>query len=176
MLQTQMEIRGARPVDRDALRGFLSALSPRTAYLRFFAGIGIPSSAFVRRLLAPGPDRGAWVATEGDRIVGHAFWARPSGVHDAAELAVVVADEHQGRGIGSPLVRAAVLDAAATGVSRLILTVLAENRRVTGMVARHWPAATPERDGPLLAYLVPVPASLVPAPRPALADRLPVPA
>lgn len=176
MLQTQTQIRGARPTDRDALRGFLSALSLRTAYLRFFTGLGTPSAAFVRHLLASGPDRGAWVATEGDRIVGHAFWGRPSGRLDAAELAVVVADEHQGRGIGSSLSRAAALDAGATGVQRLILTVLAENRRVTGMVARHWPAATPERDGPLLAYLVAAPTSLVPALRPTLADRVPVPA
>lgn len=170
MLQTQMDVRGARAEDREALHDFLTDLSVRTAYLRFFAGLGRPSSALVRRLLETGSDRGAWVAG-GDSIVGHASWTSPAGRPGLAEVAVVVADEHQGQGIGSRLVRAAVLDAAAAGAARLAFTVLAENRRVTDMVSRHWPGARPSREGPVLAYEVPVPASLltVARPRPAFA-------
>jgi GNAT superfamily N-acetyltransferase len=155
-----VRLRPAGAEDQPAVRDFLAGLSPQTAYRRFFAGIGSPSSAFVRHLLTSGDDRGAWVAERAGRVVGHAFWACPPGRADVAELAVVVADELQGRGVGSPLVRLAAMDAAAAGAGRLVLHVLTENRPVLAMVTRRWPDAAPRRDGPHAVFEVPLPAVL----------------
>src|SRR5205807_32128 len=52
-----------------------------------------------------GMDRGAVVATSGDRVVGMARWHREPGAAEA-EMAVVVEDGWQHRGVGTALVRA----------------------------------------------------------------------
>lgn len=52
--------------------------------------------------------------------------------NDAAEVAFAVADDHQGRGVGSTLARELAADARAAGIARLTATICGDN---PGMVA-----------------------------------------
>lgn len=54
----------------------------------------------------------------------------------AAEVAFEVADEHQGRKIGSALARELAADARAAGIVELHATVAAGNRRAVSLLAR----------------------------------------
>ncbi|GAA3443080.1 hypothetical protein Pve01_33860 [Planomonospora venezuelensis] len=57
------------------------------------------------------------------------------------EIAVVVADDWQGRGLGSRLVRRLVRRATAGGAQALRMDVLGGNRKVLSMIRREWPEA-----------------------------------
>ena len=101
-----------------ALGDFLAGLSPRTRFLRFFAG-GVPKSPSILRVLAGGRDDvDAVVATEKGEIIGHAMAVDktvPGGAHLAA-IGGGVADARQGQGVGSALVGALTTRARARGV------------------------------------------------------------
>jgi ribosomal protein S18 acetylase RimI-like enzyme len=145
----QVRVRQAGGADHAALRAFLAGLSPRSRYLRFFAG-GVPASPAMLRLLAgerPGID--ALVATRDGMIIGHAMAvdsATDGGA--AADVGVVVADSWQGRGVGSGLMRALAARAEARGTTALVMDVLTENRQVLAMIDSLWPDARHDRSGP----------------------------
>jgi ribosomal protein S18 acetylase RimI-like enzyme len=68
--------------------------------------------------------------------------AQPAGmarlVRDGAsgEIAFEVADEHQGRGIGSVLARELAADARAAGITELVATVCGDNQPVVSLLER----------------------------------------
>ena len=144
----QVTIRQACAADRPALGAFLTGLSPRSRYLRFFSG-GSPAGAMLR-ILAGGADYvDALVATEDDVIIGHAMAADgfgPGGAHET-EIGVVVAEARRGLGVGSSLIRLLTARAQDRGATALVMEVLAENRQVLTMIADHWPVADYERSG-----------------------------
>lgn len=53
-----------------------------------------------------------------------------------AEIAFEVADDHQGRGVGSVLARELAADARAAGITTLVATVCGDNPRVVSLLAR----------------------------------------
>jgi hypothetical protein len=56
-------IRPAGCADAEAIRSFITGLSPRTQYRRFFAGVSPPSSALLRGLAGAGNGADIVVAT-----------------------------------------------------------------------------------------------------------------
>jgi L-amino acid N-acyltransferase YncA len=141
-------IRQTRPADQSALSDFFAGLSARSRYLRFFGPVN-PGPALLRRLIGEA-DRGhtdAVVAVRGDVIIGHAMAADqadrdgPAGAR-TADIGVVVADDWQGRGVGSALMRALITGAQARGVTSVMMEVLPGNRQVLAMITGHWPAAS----------------------------------
>ena len=152
-------LRPAAPCDAEAVSRFLGALSPESAFARFFSPLGKPSPALVRALVQTGPTRGAWLATVRStaqhtgpqQVVGHASWATTG---RTGEISVVVADEVQRTGLGRALVEQVLDDLRHTPVDRLAVDVLAANRVVIAMIGRRWPAARAVRDGTALTYLV----------------------
>lgn len=164
-------LRPAEAAGTDALKAFLTGLSLRTRYLRFFAGVLPVSPAFLRRLtgtMGHGELVDALVVTQNSTVIGHgmATDTRDDDGRAVTELAVVVADEHRGRGAGSALIRTLTVRAQARGASTLLLDVLAENREMLDLVAHYFPAAGYRRDGPYLAIRIPLP-----APFPALPEE-----
>jgi GNAT superfamily N-acetyltransferase len=154
---------------------FLTGLSLRTRYLRFFAGMLPVTPAFLRRMsgvTAGGDLVDALVVTDDGTVIGHgmATDTRDDAGRPVTELAVVVADEHRGRGAGSALIRALTVRAQARGASTLLLDVLAENREMLDLVTHYFPAAGYSRSGPYLAIRVPLPARF-PDPIPALPEE-----
>lgn len=55
---------------------------------------------------------------------------------DAAEVAFAVADAHQGRGVGSTLVRELAADARAAGIRELVATVCGDNPPAVSLLKR----------------------------------------
>jgi GNAT superfamily N-acetyltransferase len=151
-----VSIRPATTGDREALRRFLTGLSPRTAYNRFFTGLGTVPERLLGWLLPGDPAQEVRVAVHsgGCGLVGHAMYTvTPDGV---AELAVVVADAWQRRGIGPRLVRSLLDHAQARGLCEARFTVLAGNLPANRLAARIWPAAKPVMDHGVYEYHVPL--------------------
>jgi GNAT superfamily N-acetyltransferase len=150
-------IRPAQPTDLAALGEFFAGLSRRTRYLRFFAEV-TPTGSMLRRLAgAAGAD--ALVATDGGVIIGHAMAVDRAGPGrgSTADVAVVVADAWQGRGIGSALLRALIGRAQARGVAWLTMDVQHGNTLVRGVIVRRWATARPEYSSDCLSFRVPLP-------------------
>jgi GNAT superfamily N-acetyltransferase len=135
----RVRIRPIRAADRDALSAFYAALSPESRFARFHAvsrGIGSEAAG-----LLCGPDhehREGLVAEplhpglRNAPIIGH-LCLEPA--ESGLEMAVAVADEWQGRGIGKALLRTAVAWAKDHGVTRLQAYALTTNSAVLGLIA-----------------------------------------
>jgi acetate---CoA ligase (ADP-forming) len=127
-----LRLRAPARKDADALAAFFGELSERSSYLRFH-GIRRIDAAFVEHFLEPDwRNRGALVGELADaagagRIVAAAEYVRLRD-ETAAEAAFVVADEHQGRGIGTRLLEQLAARAADAGIERFVAEVLSDNR------------------------------------------------
>ena len=116
--------------DANALLDFFSGLSERSFYLRFH-GAPTVRPALVEPFLDPDwVERGALVGTlavgDGQQIVALANYAR---LRDpaAAEVAFTVADDQQGRGIGTRMLEQLAERAAAVGIEHFVAEVMGEN-------------------------------------------------
>lgn len=127
---TEIVLRPLLPADRAAYASAIGALSADSLRRRFLTG-GRPSSRMIDYLVdIDYVDHFAWVVQEPDHldeVLGTARFVRLSGVHDHAEVAFEVADDHQGRGIATQLLGAIGVAAAAAGVEVLEATVLHDN-------------------------------------------------
>ncbi|ADB31030.1 GCN5-related N-acetyltransferase [Kribbella flavida DSM 17836] len=149
-------VRPAGPGDRGALTEMLTGLSDLSLYFRFQTAVGRPPRPSLIDPLVE-PTGGCWVAEHEHRLVAHAMWAWAHGVTGAptAELAIVVADPCQGRGLGLRMVALAATHAVAAGAAQFLVVVSAANDRTLRLVRRHWPTAQAERDGALINFLLP---------------------
>ncbi|MFC4588102.1 GNAT family N-acetyltransferase [Sphaerisporangium corydalis] len=136
---TAIELRPARMDDEQRVRAFVEALSLKSQTLRFFAGLTRPDARLVRSMIMIDERRDVLLAVDGDqRVVGHAMSFRRS---DATEIAVVVADEWQGLGLGSRLVGTLLRRAVARGAVMVGMDVMGDNRKVLSIIKRWWPDA-----------------------------------
>jgi GNAT superfamily N-acetyltransferase len=83
------------------------------------------------------------------------------------DLGVVVADDHQGRGVGSALIRALTARTQARGATTLAMEVLAENRVMLALIGHYFPAAAYTRTGPYVSVHVQLPIQEEPEREPA---------
>jgi ribosomal protein S18 acetylase RimI-like enzyme len=147
-----LAVRSAGEPDAEQLAEMLIGLTDLSLYFRFQTAIGRPPRpSLVLRMLCP--TGAAWVATRGDAIVGHAMWAWTGA--DTAELAVLISEAEQRRGLGVRMLSIAAADAVAAGASNFLFVVSPANDLTIRMIRRRWPAAAVERDGTLLNFVVP---------------------
>ncbi len=155
-----LRLRAPLPDDADAMLEFFESLSERSRYLRFH---GFP--ALGPKLVAPflDPDweeRGALAGWLEGRMVALANFVR---LRDPrrAEVAFTVADDYQGRGIGTRLLEQLAVLAADAGVEQFVAEVMPDNRNMLvvfrdagfdvtreldgGSVEVHFPIAPTER-------------------------------
>lgn len=121
-----VRIRPANPADRSQLLALNRRSSDRSMYLRFFALNRPAADAYVDRELRPlTPDHQLLVASDGDQIVGVAGFDRLT--DGAADVALLIADDHQGQGIGTLLLEQLADIARCLGIRRFNAEVLAVN-------------------------------------------------
>lgn len=140
-----LQIRSAVAADCEAISSFVTGLSLRTRFLRFFAPVSPPSPSLLRGLCGvTGSD--VLLATDGREIVGHAMAADGTGPDGGrvADIGLVVADSWQNCGVGTAMLQGLADRAAVRGVGALVMDVLPENRRMLEMISRHWAAASYE--------------------------------
>ncbi len=125
-----VHLRPIRPEDADALVAFHATLSDRTRYLRYFGPYPRITERDVHHFThVDHYDRVALVAVLGDDLIGVGRYDR-LGERADAEVAFVVADAHQGRGIGTVLLEHLAAAARERGIQRFVAEVLAENSRM----------------------------------------------
>ena len=150
-----VHIRPIRPSDSDGLADFHRSLSQETIYLRFFAPYPELTERDVHRFThVDYVDRVALVATVADQLVGVGRYDRVA--DGEAEVAFVVHDEHQGRGLGSVLLEHLAAAARERGISRFTAEVLPTNRRMlaTFHEAGYEPTARLEDGVVLLSFAI----------------------
>jgi GNAT superfamily N-acetyltransferase len=133
---TQVSIRVAAPRDAERLRQMFSRVSPESIYRRFH----VPYPDVPERTLAlmsgveDQHDKESLVAVAGGEIVGHAMYAR-LGDGGEAEMAIIVEDAWQSKGVGKSLLSELAQRARLRGVELFTGEVLGENRRMLALAA-----------------------------------------
>ena len=134
---TTAVLRPIRPEDEPELSALYARLSPETAYQRFFTVMARlpPSWAHIlanvdyeRRMaiVAVGPD---------NELIAVARYDLDEAGSEA-EIAIVVQDQWQGKGLGTMLMAELLGYAEAKGIRRFRADVLTENRRMLDMLGR----------------------------------------
>jgi RimJ/RimL family protein N-acetyltransferase len=136
----RVRIRPIRPEDADRLVAFYEGLSRHTAYQRFFTVMKRLPPDWARMLATVDYRRRlALVAEDGSetapRLIGVARY-EPTERADTVEVAFVVQDGWQGRGLGTALLHELLEAAGARGIRRFVAYVLADNRRMLDLVCR----------------------------------------
>jgi len=118
------------PADADKIEALYSRLSKETIYYRFFAPLPrLAPEMLTRFVTVDYVDRMAFVALEGDEIIAVARYDRIPGSAEA-EVAFLVDDAHQGRGIGALMLEQLAAIAALNGITDFLAETLPDNRRM----------------------------------------------
>ena len=126
----RVSIQAATLGDKERLRRMFSRLSSETIYRRFY----LPYSQVPERTLALMLDvdhhgKEAFLAVVGEEVVGHAMCVWLDDEH-AAEVAFIVEDGWQSKGLGKLLLSRIAEKARVRGIEHFTGGVLGENRRV----------------------------------------------
>jgi acyl-CoA synthetase (NDP forming)/GNAT superfamily N-acetyltransferase len=125
---TAAHLRRIRPEDAPAIVDFHSRMSDRTRYLRYFSPYPrIPERDLQRFVNVDHRDREAFVTLADGRITAVGRYERLGPDSPEAEVAFVVEDALQGRGIGSVLLEHLADAARENGITRFVAEVLPEN-------------------------------------------------
>ncbi|MFY1598991.1 GNAT family N-acetyltransferase [Micromonospora sp. WMMD737] len=150
-----------RPAVADDLPGVVELheeCSPGSRHRRYLGGAGTPATARLRRLLEPA--RGVTLLATAGGDAGEAesvvAMANLLAEGDEAEVALLVRDDWQRRGLGSALLRRVVRHAEQAGYVALVLHVQAENTPMLRTVRRLGRPTPAERDGGLVTLTVPL--------------------
>lgn len=134
--QLPIRIRPIRPSDAPALAAGFEALSESSRYLRFHSGMRRLSDGLLRYLTeVDGVDHVALVALAPDgHGIGVGRFVRDRNAPDTAEIALTVADEVQGRGVGRRLLAQLAAAAETRGIRMFTARVISGNSRARRML------------------------------------------
>jgi acyl-CoA synthetase (NDP forming)/RimJ/RimL family protein N-acetyltransferase len=121
-------VRQIRPEDGPAVVALHSRFSDRTRYLRYFSPYPrIPPRELEHFVNVDHHDREAFVVELGDELIAIGRYDRLGAGSTEAEVAFVVEDAHQGRGLGSVLLEYLAAAAREEGITRFVAEVLPIN-------------------------------------------------
>jgi acyl-CoA synthetase (NDP forming)/RimJ/RimL family protein N-acetyltransferase len=127
-------LRPIRPADANRLVAFYERVSPESKYLRFFAPYPRLTDRDVQRFTEVDyVDRVAFIVTLGEDMIAVGRYDRIEDDH--AEVAFLIEDAHQGRGIAQLLLEHLAQAARERGITRFVAEVLPENRRMAKVFA-----------------------------------------
>lgn len=130
-------IRPIRPDDIEQLRALHGRLSPQSIYFRFFSPIPrIPEPQLHHLVEVDYRDRFALVAELDGLVVAVVRYDRGQANEDAAEVAFVVEDGQQRRGLATVMLEHLAAVARSNGIERFFAETLPENRAMMD-VFRH---------------------------------------
>lgn len=125
-----VHVRPITPADADDLVAMHARTSERTRYLRFFGPYPrIPDRDLKRFTTVDNKDRVALIVKVGTDLIAVGRYDRYPDT-DTAEVAFLVEDAHQGRGLGPMLLEHLAAAARENGIKRFAAEVLAENGRM----------------------------------------------
>jgi acyl-CoA synthetase (NDP forming)/GNAT superfamily N-acetyltransferase len=125
---TTIQIRAAVPEDFAAVRDLHAKMSPDNLYLRFFSMSRAAAEQEARRVCRPpGLDHAALLAVLDGQVVGCGAYELSGDGSGSAEVAMTVADDMHGRGIGTLLLEHLVALARSQGVRTFVAETLTEN-------------------------------------------------
>jgi len=132
-------IRQVRSTDAPLLADGFARLSPRSRRMRFLSAKTTLSAAELRYFTEVDHHDheaiGALSAADG-RGVGIARYVRDAGDPQAAEIAVTIADDWQGRGLGTELLSRLSERARQAGIHRFTALVAADNAAMAGLLRK----------------------------------------
>jgi acetyltransferase len=130
---TEVTIRPIRPEDEPAMVGFHKTLSERTVYLRYFHMMNLEQRTQhdrLTRICFIDYDREmALVAEHEGEILGVGRMMKIHGTNEA-EVAAVVSDQWQGRGLGKELLSRLLIVGADEKLEKLTADILPDNREI----------------------------------------------
>jgi len=130
--------------------------SSETLYRRFMTA-RLPSPALMHYLSEVDyVDHFVWVVTDGSDPVADARFVRDESDPTVAEIAFTVADDYQGRGIGSFLIGALSIAAGLNGVERFSARMLSDNTPMRAILD-HYGAVWQREDVGVIATVIDVP-------------------
>jgi len=137
----RVRLRAIRPEDQDRLVTFYDRLSQHTAYQRFFSVMRrlppdwarLLANVDYRRRLALLAELGP---SEAPELIGVARY-EPTDEADTAEIAFVIQDGWQNRGLGRIMLGDLLAAAEARGIRRFRAYVLASNVRMLDLLKRY---------------------------------------
>ncbi len=139
--EAPVQLARLEPSDGQALRRFFFRLSPQSLYRRFLSPISRPEQARPERLLdVDQRHRVALVGVVDGEIVGVARYVRQPAT-TVADLAVVVADAWQRKGIASRLLSALGETAGGAGIDAFAVTMHADNYPMLRLIRQMRPPA-----------------------------------
>ena len=126
-----LRLRSTTPADESALVDFFGRLSPDTLHLRFQGAVRVDARLVERFVRGDGSESLSLVGELTDeagtaRVIALGTYVRLRD-RTRAEVAFVVADEFQRRGIGSRLIERLAAHARSEGIERFVAQVLPEN-------------------------------------------------
>jgi acyl-CoA synthetase (NDP forming)/RimJ/RimL family protein N-acetyltransferase len=131
-----VHLRPISPDDAEAIVALHSRLSERTRYLRYFSSYPrIPPRDLERFINVDHHDRVAIVVELGADLIAVGRYERLGPGSPEAEVAFVVEDVHQGRGIASVLIEHLVAAAQEEGIARFVADVLPVNQAMLRVFA-----------------------------------------
>jgi RimJ/RimL family protein N-acetyltransferase len=152
-------IRQIEPQDKALVRTFYDELSDRSRRLRFLVPTSDISDEDLEYLTDVDHKRHeAMVALEDDRLVGVARYVRAPGDRESAEVAVVVIDNRQGKGIGTALLDRLTQRARENGITRYTALVSTDNDIVIGALERAGAERAATNDQGEIEFAIDVPA------------------
>jgi ribosomal protein S18 acetylase RimI-like enzyme len=127
-------VRAPSAEDRDSVSTFLNGLSLTSRHHRFFSGIRIITADLVETMTAVAPGHLVLLALDGETVVGHVMAVH--GGDRVIDIGVVVAEDHQHRGVGRRLVRELSVALTESGPVSVRCDVLRENQLVVEWLRR----------------------------------------
>ena len=128
-----VHMRAMHAADELQLARMFERLSSDSLYYRFFSPVSAAMATTLEFGRLDEAGHVARVALLGDEIVAAARYDVVS--PGVAEIAFVVADEHQGRGIGTLLLEHLAVVARSQGIHHFAADTLASNAKMLGMFA-----------------------------------------